>query len=253
LTATSAACVGGAGPPSASYPVGSPATSSPASSQASRSPLKITDPYSPTIDPAAFSTAIDNPYLPLTPGTRTIYDADTADGHQETITEVTRDTKTIMGVNTVVVHDMVTVDGKPNEDTLDWFAQDRDGNVWYFGEATKAFDTGTVDTTGSFEAGVDGAQPGVVVPGHPQVGDSYRQEYSKGVAEDTGEVLSVTGSETTPLTGAIKDLLVTKDVNLLNPREPAENKYYARGIGLILTVQSAGPAERDQATIVEKF
>lgn len=216
--------------------------------------MKITDPYSPKIDPAAFSTTIDNAFMPLTPGTRTIYESDTAEGHQRTTTEVTRNTKMIMGVSTVVVHDTVTLNGTPNEDTLDWFAQDRDGNVWYFGEATKAFDAaGTVDTTGSFEAGVDGAQPGIVMTGQPQIGDKYRQEYSKGVAEDTGEVLSLTGSETTPLTGPVKDLLVTKDTDLLDPTGPAENKYYARGVGLILTIQTTGPAEREQATTVQKF
>ena len=165
-------------------------------------PDEITDPYSPTIEPSNFTTKIDNPYFPLTPGTRTIYEATTQDGLQRTTTEVTRDTKNIMGVDTVVVHDTVTIDNEPLEDTLDWYAQDRDGNVWYFGEATKEFKDGSADTAGSFEAGVNGALPGVIMPGHPHVGDQYRQEYAKGVAEDTGEVLVLTGSETTPLTGA---------------------------------------------------
>jgi hypothetical protein len=216
-------------------------------------PMKITDPYSPTIDPSAFATTIDNPYFPLTPGTRTFYEADTPDGLQRTTTEVTRDTKKIMGVDTVVVHDTVTVNNEPFEDTLDLYAQDRDGNVWYLGEATKEFKDGTVDTAGSFEGGVNGALPGIILPGHPQMGDQYRQEYAKGVAEDTGDVLSLTGSETTPLTGPAKDLLVTKDTDLLDPTGPGENKYYARGVGLILTVQTTGPAERDQAIAVEKF
>jgi hypothetical protein len=91
------------------------------------------------------------------------------------------------------------------------------------------------------------------MPGHPHVGDQYRQEYAKGVAEDTGEVLDLTGSETTPLTGAVTNLLVTRDSDLLDPTAPGENKYFARGIGLILTVQTTGPPERDQATVVEKF
>jgi hypothetical protein len=215
--------------------------------------MKITDPYSPTIDPSAFATTIDNPHFPLTPGTRTFYEADTPDGLQRTTTEVTRDTKKIMGVDTVVVHDTVTVNNEPFEDTLDLYARDRDGNVWYFGEATKEFKDGTVDTAGSFEGGVNGALPGIILPGHPQMGDQYRQEYAKGVAEDTGDVLGLTGSETTPLTGPAKDLLVTKDTDLLDPTGPGENKYYARGVGLILTVQTTGPAQRDQATAVEKF
>ena len=215
--------------------------------------MKITDPYSPTIEPSNFTTKIDNPYFPLTLGTRTIYEATTQDGLQRTTTEVSRDTKNIMGVDTVVVHDTVTIDNEPLEDTLDWYAQDRDGNVWYFGEATKEFKDGSADTAGSFEAGVNGALPGVIMPGHPHVGDQYRQEYAKGVAEDTGEVLDLTGSETTPLTGPVKNLLVTKDSDLLDPSAPGENKYFARGIGLILTVQTTGPPERDQATVVEKF
>ena len=250
--------------------------------------MKITDPYSPKIDPAAFSTTIDNPYFPMTPGTRTIYQANTPDGPQRTTTEVTRDTKMIMGVKTVVVHDTVSLDAKMVEDTLDWYAQDRDGNVWYFGEATKKLQDGAADfvvkatrsfpgsreassrngpsrgpihhaspstgptmvSSSAFEGGVNGALPGIIMPGHPQVGDQYRQEYAKGVAEDTGEVLNLTGRETTPLTGPLSDLLVTKDVDLLDPTAPAENKYYARSIGLILTTEAGG---RDEAVKVEKF
>jgi hypothetical protein len=213
--------------------------------------MKITDPYSPTIDPAAFSTTIDNPYFPMVPGTRTIYEAHTPDGLQQTTTEVTRDTKTIMGVTAVVVHDTVSVEGKTTEDTLDWYAQDRDGNVWYFGEDTKAInEDGTADTTGSFEAGVNGALPGIVMLAHPRVGDQYRQEYAKGVAEDTSEVLSVTGSESAPLTGPVSDLVVTKDADPLDPTAPPENKYFARGIGLILTTEAGG---RDEAVRAQKF
>ena len=228
-------------------PAPSPSASAAPSSTA---PMKITDPYSPTIDPAAFSATIDNPYLPMVPGTRTIYEAHTPDGLQQTTTEVTRDTKMIMGVKTVVVHDTVSLDAKMVEDTLDWYAQDRDGNIWYFGEATKKLEDGTADTSGSFEGGVNGALPGIIMPGHPRVGDQYRQEYAKGVAEDTGEVLNLTGRETTPLTGPLSDLLVTKDVDLLDPTAPAENKYYARSIGLILTTEAGG---RDEAIKVEKF
>lgn len=226
-------------------------TSAPAAP--ARGPLTISTPYAPKIDPAAFTTRIDNPYLPLIPGTRTIYEASTADGQLTTRTEVTRDAKVVMGVNTVVVHDTVTVNGTTSEDTFDWYAQDRDGNVWYFGEDTKKFDGGGVDTTGSFQAGINGALPGIAMPAHPQIGDQYRQEYAHGVAEDSGEVLSLTGADTTPLTGPTHDLLVTKDTDLLDPSGPAENKYYARGIGLILTVQASGPPEREQAVTTEKF
>ena len=192
--------------------------------------MKITDPYSPTIDPAAFSTTIDNPYFPMVPGTRTIYEAHKPDGLQQTTTEVTRDTKTIMGVTAVVVHDTVSVEGKTTEDTLDWYAQDRDGNVWYFGEDTKAInEDGTADTTGSFEAGVNGALPGIVMLAHPRVGDPSRQEYAQGVAEDTSEVLSVTGSESAPLTGPVSDLVVTKDADPLDPTAPPRLRLTSYG------------------------
>jgi hypothetical protein len=161
LTAVTAACGGGPSTP----PSASTSTVSTHAAPSAPGPMKITEPYSPTIDPSAFTTTIDNPYFPLTPGTRTIYEAATPDGLQRTTTEVTRDTKKIMGVNTVVVHDTVTIDNEPFEDTLDWYAQDREGNVWYFGEATKEFKDGEIDTAGSFEGGVDGALPGIIMPG----------------------------------------------------------------------------------------
>ena len=213
--------------------------------------MKITDPYSPTIDPSAFSTRIDNPYLPFTPGTRTIAEATTPDGLQRTTTEVTRDTKKIMGVDTVVVHDTVTLDGKtlrrhprlvrpgPRRQRLVF----RRSHERVQGRRHRGHH-------GIVRKRRDGALPGIVMPGHPQVGDQYRQEYAKGVAEDTGEVLNLTGSETTPLTGPLSDLLVTKDADLLDPTAPAENKYYARSIGLILTTEAGG---RDEAVKVEKF
>jgi hypothetical protein len=243
-------CTAGCGS-RASTPASGPSTT--ASAQV-RAPMTIAaQPLPPVIDPASFSTKIDNPYLPLTPGTRMIYEADTADGKSRTTTEVTRDTKKIMGIDTVVVHDTVTLNGKPSEDTFDWYAQDREGNVWYFGEDTKDFSGGKVDTGGSFEAGVNGAFAGIVMPAHPQVGDKYRQEFSKGVAEDTGEVLGLNSSETTPLTGPKDNLLVIADGDLLDPTAPPEHKYYAPGIGLILTTQQTDPAEREHAVSVEKF
>lgn len=249
MIALTAACAGTSPAPSTS--IAAPNPSAPAPAPSSTGPKKITDPYSPTIDPSAFSTTINNPYFPLTPGTRTIYQAASPDGLARTTTEVTWDTKKIMGVDTVVVHDFLTLNGKLTEDTFDWYAQDRDGNVWYFGEATKEFAEGAVSTKGSFESGVDGALPGIIMPGRPQIGDQFRQEFSKAVAEDTGEVLSLTGSQTTPLTGPVNDLLVTKDTDLLDPAAPTENKYYARGVGLVLTLTA--PAEREEAIAVEKF
>jgi hypothetical protein len=143
--------------------IGSPATSPRASSGAPLTagvgPMKIVEPYAPRIDPSTFSTTITNPYLPLSPGTRTIYEAVTTEGLQRTTTEVTRGTKKVMGVDTVVVHDTVTLEGQLAEDTFDWYAQDRDGNVWYFGEATKEFTDGPPDAKGSLKLASVGRSP----------------------------------------------------------------------------------------------
>jgi hypothetical protein len=217
-------------------------------------PRTIEPSYSPMIDPARFSTTIDNPYLPLVPGTRFIYEATTADGKERNVVEVTYDTKTVMGVQTRVVHDVVTgADGEVDEDTSDWYAQDADGNVWYFGEDTQTLGGPTVDTSGSFTAGVDGALPGIIMPGSPVVGDHYRQEYYVGKAEDTGKVLSLTSTESAPVGGTRSDLLVTEDVNPLDPAAAVEHKYFAKGIGHIVTVHVTGPSERVELVAVERF
>jgi len=201
--------------------------------------------YSPSIDPAGFTAAVDNPYFPLPPGARWVYEGRVEDGLERTVVEVTGDTRVVMGVTCVVVHDTVTVDGEMIEDTFDWFAQDADGAVWYFGEETYEYEDGEiVSTEGAWEAGVDGAQPGIAMPARPQVGDSYRQEYYAGEAEDTAEVLSLTESATVPV-GTYEDLLVTEDINPLEP-EVVEHKYYARGVGPILTVQVQGGSDREE-------
>ena len=206
---------------------------------------------------------IDNWFLPMKAGTR-IVAHELEDGECKVNDVVVTDLVkhdfrgAYAGIAARAVFDRVWSDPKCDgtrhlllENTTDWYGQDKHGNVWYFGEATKEFkDDGTVDTMGSFESGVNGALPGIVMPGHPQVGDQYRQEYAKGVAEDTGEVLNLAGRETTPLTGPLSDLLVTKDADLLDPTAPAETKYYARSIGLILTTEAGG---RDEAINVEKF
>lgn len=212
-------------------------------------PRTIAPGYAPVIDPAGFTTTIDNPYFPLVPGTRFVYEATTADGTERIVVDVTRETRIVMGVPTVVVHDVATVDGQVEEDTFDWYAQDTDGNVWYFGEATSAGG----DTSGSFEAGVDGAQPGLVMPVAPAVGDHYRQEYYAGEAEDTGKVLYLAGTETARYGGTYRDLLVTEDVNPLDPAAAVEHKFYARGVGLVVAVHVTGPAERLELVAVEHF
>ncbi len=196
-------------------------------------------PTLPPVQPAEFTTTITNEYLPLVPGTRWVYNVDDEDeGRGQVVVEVTRDTRQIMGVTTVVVRDTVSVGGKVIEDTFDWFAQDREGNVWYFGEDTKEYKNGTPSPEGSWEAGVGGARPGIIMRARPQVGDRYRQEYFPGEAEDHAEVLSVGERVTVPF-GTYDRVLKTKDTNPLDNPDEVEHKYYAPRVGLIMeqTVQ----------------
>jgi hypothetical protein len=223
-----------------------PADATPTTSAAAAEPL--IDPgdggrYEPAIDAADFVAGVDNPYMPLAPGARWVYEGE-ADGETERVeVTVTDERKEVMGVAAVVVRDTVTAGGELVEDTRDWFAQDRAGNVWYLGEETAEYEEGEVTSTeGSWQAGVDGALPGIVMPADPAVGDAYRQEYLEGEAEDLAEVLRLDATATVP-TGEYRDLLVTEEWNPLDP-EPVEEKYYARGIGLVLEVTTRGGDER---------
>jgi hypothetical protein len=217
-------------------PATTPAPTSPAPTATSipnpvlRNPAAVDGamPYQPAIDPADFSTTIDNPFFPLVPGTTFIYEG--AGEHIEVT--VTSDTRQIMGVTAVVVRDTATVKGKVIEDTFDWFAQDRAGNVWYFGEDTKAFeDDPAGDPAGSWEAGVDGAQPGVVMLADPRGGDVYRQEFYAGEAEDLALVRQLDGSIKVRA-GSFDRVLITEEWTPLEPKN-IEHKFYARGIGLV--------------------
>jgi hypothetical protein len=208
------------------------------------SPVPVIDPgdggdYRPDLDPADIVDRIDNPYLPLSPGSSWVYEA-TADSETERIqVVVTSDRREVMDIPAVVVRDTVTVDGQLVEDTFDWFAQDRDGNVWYLGEDSTEYEDGRpASTAGSWEAGVDGAQPGIVMPAEPAPGQAYRQEYLVGEAEDMAEVARVGVTETVPV-GSFDDLLVTTEWTPLEP-ETVEEKYYAPGVGLVLEVVTAG-------------
>lgn len=185
---------------------------------------------------------IDNPYFPLKAGTSFIYKG-TADGDsiRERFT-VTYRTKTILGVETRVIRHRDWENGKLVEETLDWFAQDDAGNVWYFGEYTTEYKNGKViGHEGSWEAGVDGALPGIVMLADPQVGDTYQQENAPGIAEDMATVLSLDESICVPF-GCFDNVLQTEDFTPLEP-EFVEHKFYAPGIGLIKTVLVEGGEE----------
>jgi hypothetical protein len=188
--------------------------------------------WHPQIDPRAFSPRVTNRYFPLPVGATRVYEG-TRDGqpmHAE-IT-VTNETKVIMGVTTVVVRDVVTSNGALVEKTTDWYAQSASGDVWYFGEDTKEYTNGAVSSThGSWEAGVDGAQPGIVMKGAPKLGDSYHQEYRPGEAEDMAKVLRIDPSAQLPA-GTFRDVLVTEDTDPLNP-DKVDEKHYAPGIGTV--------------------
>jgi hypothetical protein len=215
-------------------------TSGCAGPAASTSAPAADQPYAPVIDPADFVMPIDNPYFPLKPGTTFVYEGETEKGREHNEVKVTMETKVILGVTCVVVWDTVTVDGKLEEATYDWYAQDQQGNVWYFGEDSKEYDeNGNVTSTqGSWEAGVDGAQPGIIMQAAPKVGDIYRQEYYEGEAEDMAEVVSLKEAVTVPY-GAYTDVLMTKEWSALEPAV-VEQKYYAAGIGLILVTAGDG-------------
>ena len=194
-------------------------------------------PYDPVIDPSNFVLRIDNPYFPLTPGTTFIYEGHTADGFEHDEFAVTHNTRVILGVTCVEVHDTVTLDGELTEDTLDWFAQDTDGNVWYFGENTHELEDGLITTIdGTFMAGVNGDKPGIVMKAHPAIGDFYRQEFSLDNAEDFAETLSLTETVTVP-GGTFHNCLKSQETTPLET-DLLEDKFYAPGVGNVLTVDA---------------
>jgi hypothetical protein len=192
------------------------------------------------------SLKIDNKYFPLKAGTTFMYNG-TDDEGEPTRDEffVTNDTKVISGITTRVVHDNAYVNGELEESTDDWFAQDDDGNVWYFGEFTTELPSES--HKGSWEAGVKGAKAGIIMEAEPKVGDKYQQEVAKGEAEDGATILSLDEEVCVPY-GCFSNVLKTEDFNLLEP-DILENKFYAQGIGNIKTVHVKG--ESGEETLVQ--
>jgi hypothetical protein len=184
--------------------------------------------YAIAIATENFSDPVANDYYPLEPGVTTVFEG----GGEHVEVTVTAETKVIMGVTTHVITDQVTVDGELTEDTVDWYAADNLGNVWYFGEKTAEYENGQITSTeGSWEAGVNGALPGIIMLADPRVGDTYRQEFYAGQAEDVAEVYAKDESVTVPK-GTYKQVLVTEDWSLLTP-DVHERKWYAPGIGVV--------------------
>ncbi len=202
-----------------------------------------------TLNPADFTTNITNPYWPMKPGNRWVY-RETAPGgtKQRVVVRVRQKTKKIAnGITARIVNDAVTERGKPVEITDDWYAQDKEGNVWYLGENTKEYENGKIiSREGSFEAGKNGAQAGVIMPANPTVGLTYRQEYYRGHAEDKAEIMSLREQVEVPYGyfGPGK-VVMTRDRNPLEPKV-LEYKFFARGVGPVLAVGVSGGADREE-------
>ena len=205
-------------------------------------------PHPPDINPANFPGGpVTNSYFPLPPGTTLSYEGEKDGIPSSNVTEVTCDTKMILGVTTTVVHDRAyDENGNLVEDTFDWYAQDVAGNVWYFGEDTKELDPSgaVISTEGSWEGGVDDADPGIIMEAQPQVGDRYYQEFARGVAEDQARVQSLNASACIQ-SGCFDHLLLTKETTRFDPGV-VENKYYQTGVGFILGVIVKGGDERTE-------
>jgi hypothetical protein len=204
-----------------------------ASAAGQSNPAPVTTPYNPKIDPADFGGSIDNPWLPLKPGTVYRYRGVGDDGktHELNTVKVTHMKKRIMGIEATVVLDQVFSEGKPEERTFDWYAQDNEGNVWYLGENSSNFEHGHwVLDDGSWEAGVGNGKPGIIMLAHPHRGDAYRQEYSPGHAVDQAQVLGGGGAVKTPYR-TFKSTLLTLEYSTIDKQY--ELKWHGRGVGVI--------------------
>ena len=220
--------------------------------QASGAPANATacTSYSPVLDPAHFVAVIDNPYFPLPVG-RTLVYTGIKDGQTQTDTvTVTDQKKVILGIPATIVTDVATNDaGALLEKTFDYYAQDDHGTVWYLGEDTTAFlANGKTDTSGSFLAGVNGAQPGIIMEANPQIPDAYRQECASGQAEDTAWVVGTSGSVSVPY-GKVRNVLTTLEATRLEPGAYDE-KVYGPGIGIVSEKSLTGAAEFAQLVSV---
>ena len=210
-------------------------------------------PYEPRIDPANFVAAVTNPFFPLVPGTSWYYEGQTPEGLETNTVEVLAQNRTVAGIAATVVHDRVYLDGDLIEETFDWYAQDDPGNVWYLGEDSREIENGrVVSTAGSWETGVDNAKPGIIMWADPgaHIGESYRQEYYRGEAEDWARVLSVNEAVDVPY-GRMTGCTRTEDWNALE-RDVVEQKYYCPAVGMALEVLVRGGNERVQLVRVTR-
>jgi hypothetical protein len=195
-------------------------------------------------NPSGFSPRVDNSWFPLRPGTVYVYRGVRGAQPARDVVTVTHRTNTIDGASCVVVEDRLYLRGILHERTTDWYTQDGAGNVWYYGEATAELDRrGRVTSTeGSWQAGRDGAKPGIFMPAHPRVGQAFRQEFYKGQAEDHFQVLSLHATVNVPYASS-KHALLTKEWTPLE-QGVIDHKLYLRGVGTVSEQTVKGPTER---------
>jgi hypothetical protein len=203
-------------------------------------------------DPGNFVSRVDNPWFPLAPGTTFVYRGVKDGKSAHDVFTVTGATKTIQGVRCRAVRDKLYLAGRLEERTTDWYAQDRRGNVWYFGESTAELDRAghVTSTEGSWQAGRNGAQAGIYMTARPMIGQSRRQEYDKGHAEDHFSILSLHAKVSVPYLTSNRALL-TKEWTPLEPGT-LDHKYYVRGIGNVKEVTVKGPLERSELVSVQR-
>ena len=201
---------------------------------------------------AGFAPRVDNPWFPLTPGTTFVYRGVKDGKAARDVVKVLHTTRTIQGVRCTSVSDRLYLAGRLEERTTDWYAQDRRGNVWYFGEATAELDSSghVTSTEGSWLSGRNGARAGIYMPARPHVGQTGRQEYYKGHAEDHFAVVSVRARVSVPYVSSTRAVL-TKEWTPLEPGT-LDHKYYVRGIGTVKEVTVKGPLERDVLVSVHR-
>jgi hypothetical protein len=198
--------------------------------------------YEPVLNPRDFVRVIDNPYYPLPVGRTLIYRG-VRDGQTQTDrVHVTSGTKVLEGITATAVSDVARHNGKLLEKTTDWFAQDKQGNVWYLGEDTAAYlPNGQIDRSGSWQAGVHDGEPGIIMLAHPQIPDAYRQEFLRGQAEDTAWIVNKGGSVRVPF-GVVHHILTSLEFTRLEPGV-IDQKIYAPGIGIVRELSQKGPLE----------
>jgi hypothetical protein len=222
-------------------------------SAAPPNPAPATGAYDPQVSPADFVRRIDNRWFPLKPGSAHRYAGVAEDGKQRQtgVVFVTHRTKKILGVRCHVVRDTGYTAGKPEERTFDWYAQDRAGNVWYFGEDSRDYRNGHwVRSGGSWKAGAHGAKPGILMLADPQPGQTYRQEYYPGHALDVGTVLGPDGTVHLPFK-TVRHALETSETSELEPGV-VEHKYYAPGLGEIKSIEVKGGKEATRLVSVRR-